>query len=207
MHRLKKGRAAGDLAGMAAGPGEQHRQASPTQAALNRPAGRAAGPAAPAAGVFFGLRHLAGRAGGRRAGARRVFEAEGLGEADRRGPGPAWPRNRPPVSPGWPTMKSDDSAMSGRAARSRSTMPQVVGRGMPAVHRRQDAVGAGLHRQVQERHQRRHIAMRGDQLVVHVARVGRGVAQPQQARGSRPARAAAGRGPRCRRPAPRRARH
>ena len=34
---------------------------------------------------------------------------------------------------------------------------------------------------MQERHQHRQVAVRGDQLVVHVARVRRGVAQPQQA--------------------------
>ena len=82
------------------------------------------------------------------------------------------------LSPGKPTMKSDDSARSGRAARSASTSaPIVVGR-VAAVHRLQHGIGARLHRQMQERHQLRHVAMGADQLRVHVARVRGGVAQP-----------------------------
>ena len=78
-------------------------------------------------------------------------------------------------------MKSDDSARSGRAARSRSTISQIQSRRVLAVHRRQHAVGAGLHRQMQERHQLRHVGVRGDQVVVHVARMRGGVADAQQA--------------------------
>ena len=55
----------------------------------------------------------------------------------------------------------------------------VVG-GVPPVHRRQHAVGAGLHRQMQERHQLRHVAMRRDQRVVDVARMRGRVAQPRE---------------------------
>ena len=80
---------------------------------------------------------------------------------------------------------ADDEVGRQREVRPRRAQPfdqaQVVGRGVPAVHRRQHAVGARLHRQVQERHQHRQVAMRGDQFVVHVARVRRGVAQAQQA--------------------------
>ena len=78
-------------------------------------------------------------------------------------------------------MKSDENAMSGRARRSRSTRREIVGAGVAAVHRRENAVGAGLHRQMQLRHQRRQVAMRGDQIVVHVARMAGGVAQPRDA--------------------------
>ncbi len=78
-------------------------------------------------------------------------------------------------------MKSEDSARSGCAAPQPVHHPAELGGGMAAVHRRQHPVGARLHRQVQVGHQRRQLAMRGDQLVVHVARMAGGVAQPQQA--------------------------
>ena len=78
-------------------------------------------------------------------------------------------------------MKSDDSARSGRTARRRSTRPQEEIAAVPAVHRLEDAVGARLHRQVQVRHELRHLAMGGDQIVVHVARMGGGVADARQA--------------------------
>ena len=78
-------------------------------------------------------------------------------------------------------MKSPDIAMSGRAARMRSTSREIVGRRVAAVHRLEDAVRARLHRQVQIGHQRRQVAMRRDQLVVHVARMAGGVAQPREA--------------------------
>ena len=63
----------------------------------------------------------------------------------------------------------------------RSIRLEIVGGRVPAVHRLQDAVGAGLHGQMQIGHQRRQVAMRGDQFVVHVARMAGGVAQPRQA--------------------------
>ena len=47
---------------------------------------------------------------------------------------------------------------------------------VPAVHGLQHAVGPGLHGQVQIGHQFRLLAERGDQPVVHVARVGGGEA-------------------------------
>ena len=78
-------------------------------------------------------------------------------------------------------MKSDENAMSGRARRSRSMRAQIVGAGVAAVHRLEDAVGAGLHRQMQLRHQRRQVAVRGDEIVVHVARMAGAVAQPRDA--------------------------
>ena len=78
-------------------------------------------------------------------------------------------------------MKSDVSARSGRASRSRGDDREIVGARVAAVHGGEDAVGARLHRQMQLRHQRRQIAMRGDQIVVHVARMARGVAQPLDA--------------------------
>ena len=80
------------------------------------------------------------------------------------------------VSPGKPTMKSDDKAMSGRAARISRDKRDVVGARVLAVHRGEDFVRAGLHRQMQERHQARLIAMRLDETCVHVAWMARRVA-------------------------------
>ena len=71
--------------------------------------------------------------------------------------------------------------MSGRAARMRSIEAEIVGARVAAVHRREDAVRARLHRQMQIGHQRVEIAMGGDQVVVHVARMAGGVAQPVEA--------------------------
>ena len=53
----------------------------------------------------------------------------------------------------------------------------IIG-GMLAVHGGQDPVGAGLHRQMHERHQRGEIAMRRNQQIVDVAGMAGGVAQP-----------------------------
>ena len=79
-------------------------------------------------------------------------------------------------------MKSEDKAMSGRAARSRSMSAAVIVDAVAAIHRREHAIGARLHRQMQERHQLRHIAMRRDQLVIHIARMRGRVTQPLQPR-------------------------
>ena len=78
-------------------------------------------------------------------------------------------------------MKSDVSARSGRAARSRSIAREIVGAGVAAVHRGEDAIRAGLHRQMQLRRKLRQVAMRRDQVVVDVARMAGGVAQPRDA--------------------------
>ena len=85
------------------------------------------------------------------------------------------------VSPGKPTMKSEVSARSGRAARSALDRAQIVGAGVAAVHRGENPVRAGLHRQMQLRRKLRQIAMHRDQVVVHVARMAGGVAQPRDA--------------------------
>ena len=66
---------------------------------------------------------------------------------------------------------------------------QIVRRAMLAVHRRQDAVRARLHRQMQEGHQLRHLAMGGDQVLVHIGGMGGGVADARQIGDLAPARA------------------
>ena len=71
--------------------------------------------------------------------------------------------------------------MSGRARAQPLDDVEIIGAGVAAVHGVQYAIGAGLHRQMQLRHQPRQVAMRRDQFVVHVARMAGGVAQPVDA--------------------------
>ena len=78
-------------------------------------------------------------------------------------------------------MKSEVKARSARAFAQARDQVEILLPRMPAVHRRQHAVGTGLHRQMHVRHQRRQIAMRGDQVVVHVARMAGHVAQAHDA--------------------------
>jgi hypothetical protein len=54
--------------------------------------------------------------------------------------------------------------------------PVIIG-GMLAVHGGQNPVGAGLHRQMHERHQRGEVAVRRDQRVLDVARMAGRIAQ------------------------------
>ncbi len=67
-----------------------------------------------------------------------------------------------------------------RGAQLVDNAPVAVVR-MAAVHRLKNFVGTGLHGQMQERHQLRHIAVGFDQVVVHVARMRCGVANARQA--------------------------
>ena len=73
-------------------------------------------------------------------------------------------------------MKSEEKAISGRAARRRSIRRQIIVGGVLAVHRRQHRIRARLHRQMQKRHQLFDLAMGRDQIVVHVAGMAGGVA-------------------------------
>ena len=63
----------------------------------------------------------------------------------------------------------------------RATSREVVRRRVLAVHGGQDAVGAGLERQVQVGHQLGLIAMRRDQVLAHVAGMAGGVADALEA--------------------------
>ena len=96
---------------------------------------------------------LVGQLGGRRAGPRAVDEAERAVEADVVDELHRRARSRRSVSPGKPTMKSDDSERPGRAARSAPDDRLVLERRVAALHRGEHAVGARLHRQVQVRHE------------------------------------------------------
>jgi hypothetical protein len=80
------------------------------------------------------------------------------------------------VSPGKPMMKSDESDRSGRAALSFLYQRLELEHRVAALHRRQDAVGTRLHRQVQVRDQLGDAAIDVDQALRHFARVGGGVA-------------------------------
>jgi hypothetical protein len=76
-------------------------------------------------------------------------------------------------------MKSPDSAMSPRAALVEHG--EIACRRVAAVHRPQHAVVAGLDRQVQERHQLRHVAVGLDQALGHVVGMAGGIADPGEA--------------------------
>ena len=58
---------------------------------------------------------------------------------------------------------------------------QIARHGVIAVHRFQHAVAAGLHWQMQERHQLGIVAVRRDQALGHVTRMTGGIADPREA--------------------------
>ncbi len=78
--------------------------------------------------------------------------------------------------------EADDEIAGEREVRPRRAKPfheaKIEVAVVPAVHRGEDSVGARLHREVQIGHQLWKIAMRFDQIVGHVARMARRVAQP-----------------------------
>ena len=78
-------------------------------------------------------------------------------------------------------MKSERQRQVGPRFTQARDHVEVIGAGVAAVHGREDAVGARLHRQMQLRHQRRQIAMRRDQVVAHVERMAGRIAQPLDA--------------------------
>jgi hypothetical protein len=135
--------------------------------------------------------------GCRRAGARRIHEGVGAGEFRL-----VHQRERVAELRFALAGEADDEVggegkigPSGTQARDDG---HVVLARMPPVHRRQNAVGAGLHRQMHIGHQRRELAMGGDEAVIHVARMASGVAQSQNARHARePAQQFAERGGRA----------
>ena len=185
------------------GPVKRTGKACPTRERLNASCWSRAAPGAPATALSFSASaHLMWRAGGRCSRAGRVFEAIGLGEADLGGPAPWSARTRPSVSPGMP----GDEVGRQRQVRPGLAQPvddtEEVVRGVacgsspPAPGRCRSApagaarasVGAG--RDGRRSGRRRHRAG-GWWCSAAVA-----------GRGSRPVRAAAGRGPRSGRPGP-----
>ena len=114
-------------------------------------------------------------------GPRRIFEGEGLREADLADQ----IERRLEIRVALAGIADDEIGrkreIGPRRAQPLDDAPIVVG-GVPPVHRREHAVRPALHRQMQERHQLRHLAMRGDQLVIDVARMRGRVADPLEAR-------------------------
>ena len=181
MHRLEIGGPSTDLAGLATWTGDENGKHFTLTGGVERGLLIAQQRLENLqAAILLRLRHLGWRAGSRRAGPGRIFETEGLREgylADQF-------QRRLEIRLGLTGM-ADDEIRGQRHVRPRRAQlfndPQIIRDGMLAVHRRQDAIRTRLHRQMQKRHQRRNVAMRGNQIVVHVARVGGGVAQPRQA--------------------------
>ena len=103
--------------------------------------------------------------------------------------------NSASVSPGKPTMKSPEIAISGRAARTRSMIAQIAAGAVAAVHRLEDAVAARLHRQMEEGHQLLDLGMGADQALGHVVGVAGRVADPLEAGQRGRARGSGRRGP------------
>ncbi len=89
------------------------------------------------------------QAGRRRAGARAEDEAEKLLSKPTSAISFIIASKSASVSPGKPTMKSDEMAMSGRTSRRAADDRLVFQRRVAALHRRQHPVRAVLHRQVQ----------------------------------------------------------
>jgi hypothetical protein len=133
-----------------------------------------------------------GEVGGRRAGPRRIFERVAGGEADL-----AHDRQGLAELGVGLAGEADDEVgrkrdVGPRPAHARDDV-EIVADAVLAVHRRQDAVRAGLDRQVQIGGERRIVAMGGDQAVAHVVGVGGRVAQPQHAGNSAAAASSAAR--------------
>ncbi len=100
LHRLQIGRAADQLAGMAAGRLEQHIEAAAEAAAVERRlAAVDRSLQALQALRLYVLVDLIVHVGAGRAGPRRIFERERAGEADLARSAPAWRRNRLPSRP------------------------------------------------------------------------------------------------------------
>ena len=181
MHRLEIRRPSADLAGFAAGTGDENGKRQALAGGVERGllfAQQRLQCLQPA--ILLVLRHLQRCAGGRGAGAGRILEAERLGEfhlADQ-------VHRRFEIRFGLAGMPDDEIGRQRDVRPCRAQLldgAPVIGGGVLAVHRCQHAVRARLHGQMQERHQGRDLAMRRDQIVIHVARMGCRVAQAQQA--------------------------
>ena len=179
--RLQPRRLADDLAGLAAGLGEQHRdgradlgdvEVARLLAEQRLQGGKPRG--------LHRLGHLVGHRRARRAGPAAVLEGEGRGEAH------LVDQPHGVVEVGVALSREADDEVGGQR-KVGAHVPQAIDQAeeeiasVPAVHRLEDAVGARLHRQVQVRHELRHRAVGGDQIVVHVARMGGRVADARHA--------------------------
>ena len=133
--------------------------------------------------VQLRLQALEARAASPRAGRRRaarppacpgraaVDEAETLVEADLARRARASPRSRVRSRPGKPTMKSRRDADAGPHFAQPAELLLVLEHGVAALHQREHAVGAALHRQVQVVGELRHVAVGLDEAVAELDRV------------------------------------
>ena len=180
MDRLQVGAAARGLALVTPGPVEQHVEGAPDAGPIEGAGlGRELGLQLGKARALHVLGHLVVHLGGRRAGTRRILERERGGEAhlahQRHGGGE--------VGVAFAGEADDEIRRQREVGPDRA---QAIDDGAELVHRvlavhgREHAIGARLHRQVEIGHQRRHVAMGRDQGVVHVARVGGGVADARE---------------------------
>ena len=118
---------------------------------------------------------LVGHGGGGRAGAGRVLEAEALGVADRIDKAQRFRE----LGLGLAGEADDEIARQcnvGPNAAHPIKDAEVRIAAVAAVHRLEHPVAAGLHWQVQERHQLLDLAVRRDQAVGHVVGVAGGIA-------------------------------
>ena len=107
---------------------------------------------------------------------------------ERRADGSVPPRRSAPsvrsniasVSVGNPAIRSAPNAMSGRSARKPRAQADHVGATVAALHALQDQIVAGLHAEVQMRHQARLARDQIDQIGVDLGRIDRGQAQARQ---------------------------
>ena len=181
LHRLQIGRLADDLSGKAADFLEQHVERLPDAAAVE---GRQLSvdqllQFAQAFG-FHVFGNLVVHVGGRRAGARRIFERERGGKADL----VDQLHGVAEIGIGFAGEADDEIRGEGEQRLRRAQAlddAQIIVAGVSPVHGVENAIRSRLHRQMQLRHQFGQIAMRGDQAVVDVARMARGVAQPVDA--------------------------
>ena len=167
---------------MAAGTLEQHIHGAADTAAIERRLIAIDGVLQALQAVrFHVVRHLIVHVGAGCAGPRRIFERECTGIADFADQAERGSEVRFGFA-----GKADDEIGGERQIWPRVAQAlddcKVIGAAVTAVHGREHAVGAGLHRQMQLRHQLRQIAMGGDEIVVHVARMAGRVTQPVDAR-------------------------
>ena len=124
--------------------------------------------------------NLVGHRRARRARTLRIFEREAIRIAD----GIDEAQRIADVRFGF-AREADDEIGGEREIRPRGAQPidraQIFRASVAAIYRLENAIGAGLHRQMKLRCELRQIAMRGDQVVVDVARMTGAVAQPRNA--------------------------
>ncbi len=183
LYRLKIGRLAGDLAGMAAGFFDEHVELAPDHCTIERvplllEAELAAATAVPPSPLpeFESSTSAAGVPG--RA---EYLNENALANCDLFDQIQASRSKSSSVSPGKPTMKSEDRGDVGPRPADFGDKRDIVGALVPAIHGGKHFIRTGLHRQMQERHQAGLIPMRVNETRIHVAWMARRVADARDA--------------------------